>query len=71
MGNKRFLADFSTRGIQTVLLRNCTSKAEAKRKLLGFYKGTLTKKEAEDVEFISAETTTTFPTAAKIVEDES
>jgi hypothetical protein len=68
---RTFLADFPTKGVQTIVLRNCQSKAEAKRKLMGFYAGTLSEIDEKDVEFLNAEVTDSFPGRAKIVEDKS
>ena len=56
---KEYMVSMSIRGTHTLIVKNCKSKAEARRKLIDLH---------EDVEGIDFEIETRFPRSARIYE---
>lgn len=62
---KTYVATYPTRGEQTMLIRNCASAAEARKKLLEWNKGG----NEPDVDPLDYGTTNHYIRSAKITED--
>lgn len=63
---KTFVASYPTRGTQTILIHNCGSKAEARRKLQAYFHES---GDHPDVDPVSHDIESSYPKSATIQED--